>query len=113
MPSIGADRESLYPCDDGLVIESADEFVRLRTSADPAEYHRAVTDEAAEGTWREILDRFPKMRFWVAQNKTVPFSVLEKLRTDPDEKVRSMVRAKGAWRRVHPEDGTWPKARSC
>jgi hypothetical protein len=44
------------------------------------------------------------MRFWVAQNKTVPLSVLEDLRNDPDRKVRDMVRAKGVWRRAHPED---------
>jgi hypothetical protein len=86
------------------VIESADEFVRLRTSADPAEYGRAAHDEAAERTWRDVITRFPAMRFWVAQNKTVPLSVLEDLRNDPDRKVRDMVRAKGVWRRAHPED---------
>lgn len=86
------------------MIESADEFVRLRTSDDPAEYRRAAHDDAAERTWRDVIARFPEMRFWVAQNKTVPLSVLEDLRNDPDERVRSMVRAKGLWRRAHPED---------
>lgn len=54
------------------MIESADEFVRLRTSADPAEYQRAARDDATERTWRDVIARFPEMRFWVAQNKTVP-----------------------------------------
>jgi hypothetical protein len=86
------------------VIESAEEFVRLRTSTDPAEYQRAAHDEAAERTWQDVIARFPEMRFWVAQNKTVPLSVLEDLRNDPDEKVRAMVRARRAWMRAHPED---------
>jgi len=92
------------PCDDAFVIGSADEFVRLRTSADPAEYERAAHDEAAERTWRDVIARFPEMRLWVPQNKTVPLSVLENLRNDPDQRVRDMVRAKGVWRRAHPED---------
>ena len=101
---MGADGDSVRPCNDAFVIDSADEFVRLRTSADSAEYQRAAHDEAAERTWREVIARFPEMRFWVAQNKTVPLSVLEDLRTDTNERVRSMVRSKGVWRRAHPED---------
>jgi len=80
-------------CDDVVVIESADEFVRLRTSEEPTEYHRAANEPAAEAIWREIIDRFTQMRFWVAHNKTVPLSILEVLGSDPDERVRSMVRA--------------------
>lgn len=86
------------------VIESAEEFVRLRTSEDPDEYERAAYDGASEDTWRDVVARFPDMRFWVAQNKTVPLSILELLRHDPDERVRSMVRAKGTWARAHPGD---------
>jgi len=86
------------------VIESAQEFVRLRTSEDPAEYQRAAHDEASEDTWRDVVDLYPDMRLWVAQNKTLPLSILKTLRHDPDERVRSMVRAKGAWARAHPED---------
>ncbi len=86
------------------MIESADEFARLRTSADPAEYRRAAHDEATEETWRDVIVRFPEMRFWVAQNKTVPLSILEDLRKDSDGRVRSIVRAKGVWKRAHPED---------
>jgi hypothetical protein len=92
------------PCHHAFVIESAEEFVRLRTSEDPDEYGRAAQDHASEGTWREVIARFPDMRVWVAQNKTVPLSILEELRNDPDLNVRSMVRAKGTWKRAHPDD---------
>jgi hypothetical protein len=34
------------------------------------------------------------MRFWVAQNKTVPLQVLEILARDADARVRSMVASK-------------------
>jgi hypothetical protein len=88
------------------VIRSAEEFVCLRTSDDPDEYGRAAHDEASEDTWRDVVERFPDMRFWVAQNKTVPLSILETLRHDPDERVRSMVRAKRSWARAHPDDTT-------
>jgi hypothetical protein len=90
--------------DDHVMIESAEEFVRLRTSEDPPEYRRAAHEEAPESVWFEVIDQFPDMRFWVAQNKTVPLAVLELLRHDTDPKVRSMVRAKGTWRRAHPAD---------
>lgn len=91
------------------VIESAEEFVRLRISDDPAEYNRAAHDEASESTWREVIERFPDMRFWVAQNKTVPLSVLEILRQDPDDKVRHMVTSKRSWARAHPDYTTRPQ----
>lgn len=86
------------------MIESAEEFVRLRTSSDPSGYGRAAQDEATVETWRDVIARFPDMRFWVAQNKTVPLVILEELRSDPDERVRSMVRAKRSWARAHPDD---------
>lgn len=91
------------------VIDSADEFVRLRTSDDPADYNRAARDEASESTWRDVIERFPDMRFWVAQNKTVPLSVLEVLRHDADERVRHMVRSKRSWARAHPDDTSRPQ----
>jgi hypothetical protein len=78
----------------GGVIGSAEEFVRLRTSEDPSEYNRAAHEELSEELCADIIERFPEMRFWVAQNKTVPLSVLRVLATDPDEVVRSMVAMK-------------------
>jgi hypothetical protein len=97
-------RNPCTSCDHGVVIESAEEFVRLRTSADHDEYWRAAHDEAAEATWRDVIVRFPEMRFWGAQNKTVPLGILEDLRNDPGKRVGSMVRAKCSWRRAHPDD---------
>ena len=86
------------------MIDSAEEFVRLRTSEDPDEYGRAAHEAASEATWRDVIETYPDMRFWVAQNKTEPLSILETLRHDPAERVRSMVRSKGTWRRAHPDD---------
>jgi hypothetical protein len=76
------------------VIESAEEFVRLRSSENQAEYHRAAHDELPEDVCVDVIERFPDMRFWVAQNKTVPISVLRLLAADPDRRVRSMVARK-------------------
>lgn len=95
-----------HPC---RVIESADEFVRLRTSTDPAEYHRAAHEEATEQTWIEVIERYPDMRSWVAHNETVPLSILELLRHDDDETVRTTVRMKRSWARAHPDDSDRPQ----
>ena len=81
------------------MIESADEFRRLRESENREEYLRAAHDEAPVEVWMEVIRRWPDMRFWVAQNKTVPVSVLQVLVNDPDENVRDMVQRKGSWRR--------------
>lgn len=76
------------------MLVDAEEFVRLRTSDDPDEYHRAAHDEASVDTWLDVIARFPDMRFWVAQNKTVPTEVLVVLAGDDDPRVRSMVAMK-------------------
>jgi hypothetical protein len=76
------------------MIASAEEFVRLRTSEDPAEYRRAAWEEAALDTWFDIIARFPEMKSWVAHNKTVPLEVLERLVDDPDSDVRHTVATK-------------------
>ena len=83
--------------------------MRLRTSEDPVEYNRAGHDEATENTWLDVIERFPDMRFWVAQNKTVPMTVLEILRLNADERVQRMVTSKRSWARAHPEDTTRPQ----
>jgi hypothetical protein len=41
-----------------------------------------------------MIDRFPEMRFWVAQNKSVPLEILEILARGPDASVRRMVAMK-------------------
>jgi hypothetical protein len=73
---------------------TAAQFVALRTSDDPAEQRLAATLPASEGVWLEVIAAHPDMRFWVAQNKTVPAAVLRVLAADPDAKVRHMVASK-------------------
>lgn len=55
---------------------------------------RAAREIAPIEVWLEVIRRFPDMRFWVAQNKTVPVEVLAVLARDPDSRVRSMVAMK-------------------
>jgi hypothetical protein len=76
------------------VIESAEEFVRLRTSEEFSEYNRAAWEEAPLAVWYEVIERFPDMRVWVAHNKTVPMEILRVLARDPDPRVRSWVAGK-------------------
>lgn len=75
-------------------IHSAAEFVRLRSSDDPSDYERAAAGSASDTVWLEVIAQYPDMRFWVAQNKTVPLTVLKVLGLDPDARVRSMVASK-------------------
>ena len=74
------------------MIESAADFVRLRTSEIPGEQYRAAHDAAA--VWRAVIEKYPDMREWVARNKTVPVEVLEALSHDPDSRVRVAVAMK-------------------
>jgi hypothetical protein len=76
------------------MIESAAEFYRLRTSQDPAEYHRAAWEEAPLRVWHDVIEQFPDMRHWVAHNKTVPMEILAILAGDSDSRVRHMVASK-------------------
>jgi hypothetical protein len=76
------------------MINSAEEYVELRSSTDPDQYRRAAHDEAPTDVWLDVISRFPDYRFWVAQNKTVPLEVLARLAKDPDPGVRSMVSMK-------------------
>jgi len=83
-----------------MTIRSAEEFVRLRKSSDAKDYGRAALEEAPLEVWHEIVKDYPEMRFWVAQNKTVPVEVLSVLARDDDPRVRSMVASK---RKLDPE----------
>ncbi|MEU1304160.1 hypothetical protein [Streptomyces shenzhenensis] len=82
------------------MIETADEFVRLRNSSDPQERRRTAVEEASAQVWMEVVDRYPEERVAVAQNKTVPLAVLEMLIDDPDARVRFMVAMK---RKLSPD----------
>ena len=76
------------------MIKSVDEFIRLRESEDPDEYHRAAHEEAPIEVWVELIDAHPDMRFWVVHNKTVPLSILATLSKDPTSRVRGIVAGK-------------------
>src|SRR5262245_53734832 len=76
------------------MIETADEFCRLRTSQNPEEYNRAGWEEAPLQVWHEVIEKFPDMRHWVAYNKTGPMEILAILAGDSDGRVRHMVASK-------------------
>lgn len=73
------------------MIESAEEFVALRTSDKQDEYLRAASEPASDAVWFEVIDRYPDMRKWVAYNKTTSAAVLERLAADSDPGVRYRV----------------------
>jgi hypothetical protein len=77
-----------------VTISSAEEFVRLRTSSDPEDYRRSASEPASLEVWSAVIADYPEMRFWVAQNKTVPLVVLQRLAGDVDPRVREMVARK-------------------
>lgn len=76
------------------MIESASEFFELRLSEDPEKYFRASHEEASLSVWREVLNTYPEMAVWVAQNKTIQYEILEQLALHPDARVRGMVAMK-------------------
>lgn len=76
------------------MMNSAEQFRSLRESDDPDEYHRAAHDEARIETWLDVIARMPDMRFWVAQDKTIPVEVMSHLANDLDPRVRGMVARK-------------------
>lgn len=82
------------------MIKSAEEFIQLLESSSPQDYRRAALDGAPEDVWLDIITRFPDERVNVAQNKTIPISILEKLIYEGDPQTRFMVAMK---RRLTPD----------
>jgi hypothetical protein len=76
------------------MINSAEEFVALRSSEILEEYLRAATEPAPIEVWHEVIDRFPEMKTWVAHNKTIPVEILDILARDSDARVRTFVAMK-------------------
>jgi hypothetical protein len=76
------------------MIDSAEEFVTLRTSERQDEYLRAATEPAPIAVWFEVIDRYPEMKRWVAHNKTIPIEILEVLARAPDPDIRMAVAMK-------------------
>lgn len=82
------------------MIDSAEEFVRLRNSELKEEYDRAAREEAPDAVWKELIQQYPDMKIWVVGNKTVPVFILELLSRDEDTSVRDAVARK---RKTPPE----------
>jgi hypothetical protein len=78
------------------MILSGEEFIRLRHSDDRNDYLRAANEDADTGVWEDILSSHPELAFWVAQNKTIPESILRRLSTWEDESVRGMIARKNS-----------------
>ena len=76
------------------MIRSAAEFLRLRTSEDAADQTRATHEAADDQVWLAVIEQHPDLRKWVAQNKTVPMSIIGLLLTDEDPVTRSWVARK-------------------
>ena len=76
------------------MIESAEEFYRLRTSENESEQDRATNEEVPEHILFEVIEKYPDMRKWVAHNKKVPLKILKKLASDLDWRVRHKVASK-------------------
>ncbi len=76
------------------MINSAEEFVQLRTSEDPACYDRATKEEASTATWRDVIELYPEMRRWVAHNKKLPNEIIEILARDCSPDVRGVIARK-------------------
>ncbi len=76
------------------MITSAEEFVSLRQSENQEFYLQAATDSASNEVWLDVIARFPQMKRWVAQNKTVSLEILEVLAQDPDAEIRTAVAMK-------------------
>lgn len=76
------------------MIDSAEEFVRLRQSENPEDYRQSAHDTASMATWLAVIDKYPEMRKWVAHNKTVPLEILAILAEDESYEVRRMVAMK-------------------
>lgn len=76
------------------MITSPEEFVALRTSENPEVYERSTHETASEEVWFAIIEQYPDMKRWVVHNKTIPLSILERLVTDPDWRVRHAIAMK-------------------
>jgi hypothetical protein len=76
------------------MIETAEEFIRLRQSDNMEEQRRAALDTADISVWMDVIKSYPDFKFWVIHNKTIQIEILEILCTDKDPNVRSHVARK-------------------
>lgn len=73
------------------MIQSVEEFVRLRLSDNPEDYRRSSYDHASDDVWLGVIEKHPEMRLWVAHNKTVSLPILRILAQDDNPDVRFAV----------------------
>lgn len=58
------------------MINSAEEFVKLRSSEIRDDYLRAAKEEASIAVWKDVIKNYPDYAKWVVHNKTVPLEIL-------------------------------------
>lgn len=99
-----------------MMITSAEEFLRLRSSDDLEEQDRASWEEADISVWYEVLKQYPDtgeqeapngpipegawIRKWVAHNKKLPEAIIRILAKDSSWRVRNTI----AMKRKTPPD---------
>jgi hypothetical protein len=93
------------------MINSAEEFIKLRTSELKEEQDRATHDSAELETWNDIINRYPDYKEWVVHNKTIQIEILENLTLDSDPKVRSAVARKGKSMTKYSSYCLWTKTK--
>lgn len=76
------------------MINSPEEFIKLRNSNIPAEYNRAKIEDASIDVWFDLIQSYPDMRVWVARNKTIPREIIVCLSKDSDPIVRHAICSK-------------------
>ncbi|MFZ5273777.1 hypothetical protein [Enterobacter asburiae] len=76
------------------MIESTEEFLKLRNSDIPSEYNRAANEEAPISVWLDLINEYPEMRVWVARNRTIPKKIVDILSKDPSPLVRDAICSK-------------------
>lgn len=76
------------------MINSPEEFIKLRNSNIPAEYNRAKIEDASIDVWFDLIQSYPDMRVWVARNKTIPREIIVYLSKDSDPIVRHTICSK-------------------
>lgn len=73
------------------MINSVEEFIRLRESDIPEEYHRSAYEMIAPDVVDKLMKEHHEMKEWVIHNKLVTVEVLERLSKDDDSEVREGV----------------------
>jgi len=76
-------------------MNSASEFVALRTSSAPSDCYRAAHESAPDEVWRDVVINHPEMAQWVAHNKTISTHMMEFIAQHGDVNARMMIAMKG------------------